>query len=137
MSDQQGKSKKHGARSPLMEWIFGGIGLVLTLSLIGFIGWQAVTQPARQPPLIELRVEKVSPIGHGYVAQIAAHNRSPHTAKGVEIEGTLASGSAETETSTVTFDYIPGGSTVKGGLHFTSDPATGELRLRTLGHARP
>lgn len=136
MNERSGQSKKPRSRSPLMEWIFGGIGLVLTLSLIGFIGWQAVTQPPRQPPHIELRVEQVSPVGTGYVAQIAARNHSPETAKGVEIEGTLSRG-ADEETSSVTFDYVPGGSTVRGGLHFTSNPATGELRLRTLGHTYP
>lgn len=137
MNERSERSKKARKRSPLMEWIFGGIGLVLTLSLIGFIAWQAVTQPPQRPPLIEVRVEKISPLGGGYVAEIVARNRSSQTAKTVEIEGTLSSGSAENETSSITFDYVPGGSTVKGVLHFTSDPASGDLRLRTLGHTYP
>ena len=137
MNERSGNTKKPRGRSPLMEWIFGGIGLVLTLSLIGFIGWQAVTQPPQRPPLIEVRVGKISQLGGGYVAEIVARNRSSQTAKTVEIEGTLSSGSAETETGSITFDYVPGGSTVKGVLHFSSDPASGDLRLRIVGHAYP
>ena len=137
MSGRQDTAGAQGARSPVMEWVFGGIGLVLTVSLIGFIAWQAVQRPARQPAQIELRVEEVAALADGYVARIAARNLARHTAKGVEIEGTLATGAAEPETARLVFDYVPGGSTVKGALHFTTDPTAGELRLRSLGYADP
>ena len=137
MSNRPNRSKKSGAKSPLLEWIFGTIGLVLTLSILGFVGWQALTQGEDLPPRIDVRVERVSPADGSYVVEIVAHNRSSTTAKSVEVEGVLAPRSGQPETRRVTFDYVPGGSTVRGGLHFLSDPATGKLHLRALGHARP
>ena len=128
------KERKRGRRrSPMVEWIAGGLGLVLTLALLGFIGWQAVTQDGQDVPQVELSVERISPAGQGYVAEIVARNRSPRTASGVEIEGALSSG----ETSSLTLDYIPGGSSVRGGLYFSADPAAGDLRLRAHGYSRP
>src|SRR5690606_14224546 len=98
MNERSKSAAKHPGRSPLMEWIFGGIGLALTLSMIGFIGWKAVTHPPAQPPDIEVRIDQVSRVGGGYAAQIVANNRSRDTAKGVEVEGVLSSpGSAESE----------------------------------------
>ena len=137
MNDRSEASSKQVIRAPLLEWIFGGIGLVLTLSMIGFIGWQAMTQREEAPLHIELRVEQVSEVGGTYAAEIVANNHSRRTAKGVEVEGTLRSGSSEPEVSSVTFDYIPGCSSVRGGLRFSSDPTAGDLQLRALGHARP
>lgn len=139
MGDRSGASgeKKGQPRSPVLEWIFGGVGLVLTLAMLGFIGWQAVTQGNGMPPWIEVRVDRVAPAGDAYVVEIVARNRSPRTAKGVEVEGVLAPPGGESETSSVTFDFIPGGSSVRGGLHFSSDPAAGDLQLRTLGHSHP
>lgn len=137
MSERSDDVKKHPGRSPLIEWIFGGIGLALTLAMIGFIGWQAVSHSSEEPPRIELRIEDVSRSGSGYVAEIVARNHSRSTAKGVEVEAVLSPGSAESETSTLTFDYIPGGSTVRGALHFSKNPTAGALQLRTLGHTDP
>ena len=137
MSGPSETSKKRRGRSPIMEWVFGGIGLALTLSMIGYIGWQAVTRPSEEPPRIELSVHKVTRVGSGYVAQVVARNRSRTTAKDVEVEAILSPGSAESETSSVTFDYIPGGSAVRGAVHFSTDPAAHELRLRTVGHIEP
>ena len=120
-----------------VEWIAGAVGLVLTLALLGFIGWRALTGDGHSPPELELRVERVVRAGDAYVAQFVVHNRAEQTAEGVEIEGKLSGGTGEPETSTATFDYIPGGSAVRGGLYFSSDPRTGDLRLRALGHTRP
>ncbi len=137
MSEPSESNEKRSGRSPILEWVFGGIGLALTLSMIGFIGWQAVTHPSGEPPRIELRVEEVARVGDGYVAEVVARNRSRTTAKGVEVEAILSPDSAESETSSVTFDYIPGGSSVRGAVHFSTDPSAHQVRLRTVGHVEP
>ena len=135
-----GESKPSNARrgqGAAIEWTAGAVGLLLTLALLGFIAWRAFTHDPNEPPHLELRVERVVHIGEGYVAQIVAHNRSQQTAQGVEVEGTLSTDGSEPEKSAATFNYIPGGSSVRGGLHFSSDPRAGDLKLRALGHIRP
>ena len=135
---EESRSRSQGAQRPaILEWLVGGIGLVLTLGLVGFIGWEAVTGSNGTPPGIELRVEDVSAAGPGYVATIVARNTGPRTAASVEIEGKLSRRGGESETSTVTIDYVPGGSEVRGGLYFTQDPSAGQLQLRALGYTQP
>ena len=133
MAGGSGKSRPGAA----VEWIAGAVGLVLTLALLGFIGWRVVTGDGHSPPELELRVERVVRAGDAYVAQFVVQNRSQQTAEGVEVEGELSAGMGELETSTATFDYIPGGSSVRGGLYFSSDPRDGSLKLRALGHTSP
>jgi uncharacterized protein (TIGR02588 family) len=133
MAGGSGKPRQGAA----IEWIAGAVGLVLTLALLGFIGWGALTHDRNSPPELELRVERVVRAGGAYVAQFVAHNRAQQTAEGVEIEGELSVGTGEPERSTATFDYVPGGSSVRGGLYFSSDPRAGDLKLRALGHTRP
>lgn len=135
--EREDQPNRRGKRSAVMEWVFGAIGFALTLAIVGFVGWQAVSPDREAPPDIEVAVERISPVGAGYVVEVVAHNRASQTAKGVEVEGVLTRGGEESETGSFTFDYLPGGSSARGGLHFSADPAAGELQLRTLGHSRP
>lgn len=132
--DGQGEPPRQAV---IFEWVAGGIGLLLTLALVGFIGWEAFTRTERAPPQVEIRLEEIRPVGQGYVVKIVAHNATGETAQAVEIEGTLMQGGREVEKSTVTLDYVPGGSSAHAGLYFTRNPASGQLQLRALGYARP
>jgi uncharacterized protein (TIGR02588 family) len=133
----RGAERARGERTPLLEWIAGGIGAVLTLALLGFLGWEAWTTPGDAPPEVTVRLEEVMPAGDGFVARIAAVNGSPATAAAVEVEGTLSRGGEEVERAQATLDYVPGHSETRGGLFFAEDPREGDLRLRALGYQAP
>ena len=133
---QKGESDP-SQRAVVLEWIAGGVGLLLTLALVGFVGWEAFTRTEKVPPQVELTVQEILPAGQGYVAKIVAHNATGQAAQGVQIEGALMQGGREVEKSTVTLDFVPGGSDAHAGLYFTRDPASGRLQLRALGYARP
>lgn len=137
MSDEGNDDRSAGPRSSALEWAAGSIGLAVTLAILGYLGWQALTQRGPVAPDIEIEAERISRAGSNYIVEIVAHNRAPSAVAAVEIEGTLTSASSASETGRVTFDYIPGGSSVRGGLHFSSDPTAGSLELRSLGHVRP
>lgn len=130
---------EHGglAQRPLIEWIAGGLGLVLTLALLGFVGWQALQEPESAPPWIEVRTADITQNGGGYLVEIAAANRTGQTAAGVEVEGEVTHPDGRTERSTTTLDYVPGHSEARGGLFFTTDPAAGGLQIRPLGYREP
>jgi uncharacterized protein (TIGR02588 family) len=136
-STEQNEKGEPPRRAVILEWIAGGIGLLLTLALVGFIGWEAFTRTEPVPPQVEVRMEAIQPVGQGYVVEIVAQNATGETAQAVEIEGTLMQGGREVEKSTVTLDYVPGASSAHAGLYFTRDPAAGQLQLRALGYARP
>lgn len=131
--EQQGSR----AKRPMIEWIAGAVGLVLTLALLGFVGWQAFRGPENAAPQIAVHIAGISQAGNGYVVEMRAENRVSQTAAGVEVQGTLTHGDGTTETSSTTFDYLPGYSEARGGLFFTSDPREAELQVRALGYRRP
>ena len=138
MSDSEDRNDRSArSRSSRLEWGAGFLGLSITLAILGYLGWQAVNQPELVAPAIEIEVERVSNAGPSYVVEITAHNRAPSVVAAVEIEGALTSAGGAAETGRVTFDYIPGGSSVRGGLHFSTDPRVGDLSLRSVGHVRP
>lgn len=115
---------------PTLEWIAAGVGLVLAATAIGLTGWDAMFG-VKGPPIIEVRLTRVTPTAHGYVAEIEAFNHGGAPAAQVEIEGAIAG----QEPAGMTIDYIPEQSSASGGLIFQQDPRGGRLTLRAKGFA--
>ena len=134
---QQEWEGQQDSGTPLLEWIAAGIGLLLTLGILGSISWEAVKGGGEAAPAIEVTVERVTPVAAGYVVEVRARNHSPATAAAVQIEGELDKGSAEPVTSSATIDYVPGESDRRAGLFFTDDPRAHKLEVRALGYAKP
>lgn len=124
-------------RTPALEWISAALGLLITLAILAFIGWQALAGPDEVPPAIEVTVRQVVPLPGGYVVEVVARNVSPSTAANVQIEGRLERQGQTVATSRATLDYVPGHSERQGGLFFEEDPRAHDLGLRALGYARP
>ncbi len=142
MADKQksGEKRRRGGvhpDTPALEWVAAVIGLLLTLSILGAMAWEAWAGESDQAPAIEARVERVVHTGTGYVAEIVLDNRSPATAAAVEVEGELTRRDGTTATSTATVDYVPGASMRRAGLVFTDDPRRGQLEIRVLGYSEP
>lgn len=135
ISRRQDKQKDSG--TPVLEWIAAGIGLVLTLAMLGFIGWQAWKSEGEEVPGIEIHVQRIVPAAGGWVVEIAAQNVSAATAAAVQIEGELIKDGRVLATSQVTLDYVPGNSERRGGLLFREDPRAHDLEMRALSYAKP
>ncbi|MBM6582845.1 MULTISPECIES: hypothetical protein [Microvirga] len=121
---------------PWLEWAASGIGLFLVLGIFGVIGWQ-VFNGATTPPEIIVEVDTVAPVEGGYRVLFLARNTAGEAAAQVEIEGTVSKAGADTETSRVVLDYIPGHSERQGGLFFTYEPRSGSLAVRATGFTTP
>jgi len=132
MSDRTGKSTS----KPVVVWIAAALGLVVTLGLLGFVGWQALSSPKQEPPRIVVETGEVHRFAGGWVVEVTARNLSPQPAAAVEIEGTLRQGGSET-TAKATLDYVPGHSTREAGLFLSRDPRAGTLDVRASGYATP
>jgi uncharacterized protein (TIGR02588 family) len=124
-------------REPLLEWIAAGLGLVLTLGVIGVIGREAIAGETQQPPAIDVRAVSLRSMPSGFLVEVVAANRSGGTGAAVTIEGELKSGETSVETSDFTFDYVPGHAERRGGLFFKEDPRKHQLELRALGYQQP
>lgn len=119
--------------TPLLEWIAAAIGALVTLALLGFIAWKAVTATPADPATVVLRPGAVHATAGGYVVEVTAHNPTDSTAAAVRIEGRLGGG----ETSEATIDYVPGRSEREAALLFTKDPRSHGLSLRATGYEKP
>jgi uncharacterized protein (TIGR02588 family) len=135
--ERQQQERQSGSGTPLLEWIASAVGLLLTLGILGSIGWEALTGGSGEPPAVDVAVERIVPTGHGYVVEVRARNRSSATAAAVQIEGTLKQGGREVATSTAIIDYVPGESDRRAGLFFMEDPRGHQLGVRALGYAEP
>ena len=132
------KHEKPRRISPL-EITTSALGLLLTLGMLAFIAWEALSVTNDAPPLIEVtrREPTAAAAGDLYVIEFDAVNRSARTAEQVEIEGALRQGGQTVETSRAILDFVPGGSTRHGGLFFTLDPSGHQVELRALGYSEP
>ncbi len=130
------KPARPPARTPWLEWVAAGLGLVLTIGVVGVIGREALVGD-RSAPAIALRATGVEKTAQGYVLTVEATNTGGRPAAQVLVEGELAIAGAEPETAEATFDYIPGRSSRLGGLFFKDDPAAGALVLSSRGYVQP
>lgn len=129
--------RRKAATTPALEWAAAGIGLLLLLAMLAIIGLEAARGETDEPPAITVMSGPVAAAPGGYLVEIEATNASGATAAAVEVEGALMAGQAPVETSSLTFDYVPGHSRRRGGLFFAQDPRRHRLELRALGYREP
>jgi uncharacterized protein (TIGR02588 family) len=119
-----------------LEWLVAGLGVVLVGGAIAFLVYHSLARD-RTPPDIRVVAEEVVNLGNGYLVQFRAFNEGRSAAAEVTVEGELVGPDGTTEVGEATLDYLPPRSDREGGLLFTMDPRTGDLRLRTKGYAKP
>lgn len=137
-SGASARAEEHrpGRTVPLLEWIVGGLGILLVGGAIAYLVYHSFARD-QNPPDIRLVVERVLDLQNGYLVQFRAFNEGRTAAAQVTIEGELAAPDGDTEVSEVVLDYLPPRSDREGGLLFENNPRAGELSLRAKGYARP
>ena len=122
------KSAPH-TRPPRLEWVMGGLGLVLTLAVLAVILREAMAPGG--PPVLEPSLHAVHGGPGAWRAEVEVRNTGPATAAAVEIEGRLGD-----ETAAATLDYVPAGGKETVTLGFAADPRAG-LQLHARGWTEP
>jgi uncharacterized protein (TIGR02588 family) len=124
------------------EWIAAAVSTALLIIVIATVAIHG--RRTKTPPDLAVTIDQVMPVTAGYLATFTISNRGGQAAAQVVVEGTLTSRdgsdrSAETteEKSETTFDYVPDGSHLQGGLMFTRNPGEGELTVRATGYRQP
>lgn len=130
------KDSKKSINISFLEWIVAGIGLILVVGTVGFMLYQSFTAKDT-PPSFKTEVERIDKVNSGYVVIFKTVNEGEQTASGVEIEGELKRGEESVETSSVTIDYAPSKSEIKGGLFFKKDPREFQIEINAKGYTEP
>jgi uncharacterized protein (TIGR02588 family) len=120
---------------PAIEWITGGIALVIVLGTLGFIGYEAFRGGVDEPRL-EVAVETTGALPSGFSATVLVKNTTRRAAAEVLVEGMVRSGPGQ-QRSEVRLDYVPGLSTRRATLVFQRPPADGRVAVRIVGYTTP
>lgn len=123
-------------RTPAAEWTAAGLGLALTLAVIGYSLWEALGGE-RGPPALAADVRQVSETPAGFVATIRVRNTGGQTAAAVEVTGEFTGPDGAVHERRATFAYVPAGGEASGGMLFSQDPRRGRLTLTVHGYERP
>ncbi len=123
-------------RTPLLEWVAAGVGLILILATLGVIGAEAL-RADKTPPRFSIRALEVTPTTGGFLMRIEVRNTGGSPAAGVVVEGQLDAAGAESETVETTFDLVADHSSREGGLYFERDPRQGQVTLRAKSYVDP
>lgn len=128
--------KKLTEKTPALEWIAAGTGLLLLASLLAVVGLDAFGRPAG-PAAIAIELGEPSRAARGHVVPFRAVNTGGADAAALMIEGQLFDGNRLVETSSAVIDYVPRSGRAEGGLFFLHDPKGLDIRARPLGYQAP
>lgn len=120
-------SSKHPVNRPPhpLEWIIGAASGLAVVALIAYLAITALTE-TDGPPAFELSLDDVFE-GQGlWHARVTVRNFGHKTAADVVLEGALPD-----QTSEITFDYVPAGSSRTGALLFDRRPEGLALQVRS------
>jgi uncharacterized protein (TIGR02588 family) len=121
---------------PPAEWAAAAVGLMIVLTILGFLLMKAV-QDSESPPDISIKVVGIEAQQGKYLVRLQVFNNGGSTAAQVAVEGTVEPQNSEIQRSQLTLDYVPAHSKRGAGLFFTTDPMKARLEVRAVGYQTP
>ncbi|MCZ2857311.1 hypothetical protein [Blastococcus sp. VKM Ac-2987] len=128
--DTQGQ---RAATTSAAEYVLGGLGGLLVLLLVAFLGYEAVAVREGGPDLA-VEITAVEPAGAGYEVWLRVRNDGGTTAETVQLGGRLTRGGRLVEQASATVAYVPPESVRDAVLVFASDPRDGVLAVGPEGY---
>lgn len=134
--DTQQQARGGKRKIPLIEWIASLLGLVLVVGAAGMMIYYAFDQQDI-PPRLRAESDGVTATGGRYLLEFTVYNDGGSTAATVNIAGSLKRGGRIIESASVTFDYVPAGSSASGGMFFAHDPRRYRIELDANSYMEP
>jgi uncharacterized protein (TIGR02588 family) len=122
------------ARISPWEWIAAGVASAIVVTMV--VTLLVAGRRERTPPRFAIAVDSIAASGADYLVRFTIRNEGSVTGAEVQVEGELT-GVGDSEKSSATFDFVPGGSRRHGGMLFRHDPRSGQLTLRPVGYREP
>jgi uncharacterized protein (TIGR02588 family) len=120
----------------IWQEVVAGFGALLVGGVLAYLVWQVLTA-VETPPAITIRVMGIEAQPVGHLVLFEAVNDGGSTAAGLEIAGRLRQNGTTLEEARVTLDYLPAGSSGRGGLAFARDPRSFDVHLQAEGYTEP
>ncbi|WP_116451844.1 hypothetical protein [Blastococcus litoris] len=131
-SDEDAQDQAPGSTSA-GEYALGGLGGLLVLLLIAFLGYQPVAVRESGPELA-VEITGVEQVGAGYEVHLRVSNDGGTTAESVLLGGQLARDGQQVERASATIAYVPPESRRDAVLVFSTDPHDGDLTVGPEGY---
>ncbi|CCG02635.1 hypothetical protein [Blastococcus saxobsidens] len=131
-SDEDSQDQGSGGTSAA-EYAVGGLGGLLVLLLIAFLGYQALAVRESGPQLA-VEVTAVEQVGAGYEVRLRVRNDGGTTAEAVQVSGQIVRDGRQVEQASATIAYVPPESRREAVLVFSADPRDGELTVGPEGY---
>lgn len=120
-----------------LEWIIFAVSLVLVVSTLGYLIYDASTV-GEAPPSIEFQLGETQQRSQQFIIPVSVTNQGDHTAEGVQIEVVLENGGKELESAEFEIAFLPRRATRSGWVTFQTDPRTAErIKTRAVGYEKP
>jgi uncharacterized protein (TIGR02588 family) len=120
-----------------LEWAVFVVSLLLVLSILAYLGYQAYTdKPATPDLVVEYYHDPSANAPNRY--RVVVHNLGGETAEEVVIELSLEKGGEEIENAELGIAFAPKESKREGWVNFKQDPASADtLVARVVSYKRP
>ncbi len=136
MAAKTSRARTQRETTPLLEWILGGIGLVLFVAAIAFLVYEGSGSEDR-PGDVEIRIEEIIATDDAYLVRYRARNLGTQTLVDLHISARVFDGSTELERVDAGIDYLPGRSWRRGGFYLREDPRKYRVDIRVGGYQEP
>lgn len=130
------RSYTEAAEAHWIEWITGIVSALLVASLLGWIGYEALTNDRHRPDLA-IRAHHAERTDHGFRVAFEIENHAETTAAAVVVRADLLDGREIVESVELTLDYVPAQSKSAGAVIFSRDPQGLEIRIQAVGYTEP
>jgi uncharacterized protein (TIGR02588 family) len=128
--------RKREMRTPITEWVLGGIGIVLLAACIVFLVYEGLNN-GEEPGRLGTAVMEIVAAGEHHVVTFRLHNSGSQTLSNLRVSARLLDGEREIERATTVIDYLPGRSSREGGFYFKHDPHDFKLEIAPEGYQKP
>lgn len=122
--------------TPLLEWLLGGVGVVLFIGAIAFLLYEG-TRGHDEPGAVEIRIDEVMEVDDAFLVRYRAHNRGTLNLVDVHVSARVLDGETELERREARIDFLPGESSRKGGFYLREDPRRYRLDIQVSGYQEP
>lgn len=136
MASRGSRTRRQHDTTPLLEWLLGGIGVVLFVGAIAFLVYEGSGAEDR-PAGVEIRIDEVIVIDDAYLVRYRAHNLGTQTLVDLHISARVLDGQTELERVEAGIDYLPGRSWRRGGLYLREDPRKYRVDIGVGGYQEP
>lgn len=139
MSDRSDADQRQRQEEPppFWEWVVAGIGAVLLLATLGFLGYEALRGGGQGVPEPSVQVLSIDAQRSGFLVRVRVRNEGRATAADLRVAGVLRQDGQELERSETAFEFVPAHSSREAGLFFTRDPRRHALEVRAESYQQP